>query len=975
MIVLFCLSAARVEAQETGIVTGTVFNAGTQKALERAVVTVSGTNLSARTERDGSYRVIAVPAGNQTLVVSYTGLDDASETVTVVAGRTARLDFSLGSDVYVLDEFSVAAEPEGVAYAIQQQQHAESLRSIVSADAFGTITDANPGEFLKSMPGIQMDYTGIEPRRAFIRGLEPNLNRVLLNGNQMAAAASSGADRVFEFDQITLDNIESIEVYKAPIPSMPANAIGGTINMVTRSAFLQKGRRIRATLNLNANSEDMSLGGTSGPDDGEKRKVVPGGTFMYSNSFFDNRLGVVLSLSSTNLYGNGGTAYDQMTYVNPPGGDYTNASPAAYVRQYQREDHTNYNERKGVSLNLDYKVSDNTTAYLRTTFNDHVYLFRNRFLTANNGGNVAPGFSATFVEGLGGAASTSQQNLSFGDKLSSSWMINPGVRHKLGAWTVDYDIAYSRGKNRYENVAPGYFSGVNIVLPDVGFTLAKTDDASAVNTFTQTSGPSVFDLANYRPDSGNFASTSERSGTDTISSGKISARRDFSTERPFYLEAGAAYQKQERDKERPNRRWSYVGPDGLPNTPDDTTEANLAQFAAVGYDRPIAFGERGPDQWISAFKLFDYYRSNPGAFVESLPYAYEQAYVNRQSVEEKIVAGYIMGNLTLGKLDVLAGLRLESTKVSGEGARRDNSLVPDGVDPGSLEGMMAKYTRMRASASYTSDPFNYLHFTYHVSDRLQARASYTEAMGRPNFGTIIPGATIEDGARTISLNNTELEPQRSQNYDLSVEYYAGAAGFVSASWFKKDIEDYINTNTTTLSTALPEFNIGAEYIGYALTTQENLGSATIEGFELGFQRRLPGALKSVEVFGNFTRLYKTEGTFGSSAAAVVDRLPSTAAKFWNLGASFRTPDRRLFFMIKANFVDDVPLNLSPTRRVRDDRLVLDAEVRYKLNPHFELSLAGRNVGDVTEGESEVGHGVRTGTGGGIAFALTLGINY
>lgn len=220
IVAIFSLSPVHVlgQASGTGAIAGSVTNGSTQKVLERATVSVAGTNLVALTAADGSFRLVGVPSGAQTVQIGYAGLEDKTVAVSVAPGATATVDVALKSDVIQLTEFRVAGEREGNAYAIQQQKNAESQRNVVSADAFGVISDANPGEFLKLMPGIQMDYTGVEPRGLMVRGMEPNLNLVLINGNQAAAANSSSTGRTFEFDQITIDNIESIEVFKAPVP-------------------------------------------------------------------------------------------------------------------------------------------------------------------------------------------------------------------------------------------------------------------------------------------------------------------------------------------------------------------------------------------------------------------------------------------------------------------------------------------------------------------------------------------------------------------------------------------------------------------------------------------------------------------------------------------------------------------------------------------------------------------------------------
>src|SRR4051794_40193906 len=67
----------RMAAQPAGgaTVTGQVSNAATRSFLEGALITLSGTNRSTTTDREGHFEIGGVPAGEVTLVVSYAGLD------------------------------------------------------------------------------------------------------------------------------------------------------------------------------------------------------------------------------------------------------------------------------------------------------------------------------------------------------------------------------------------------------------------------------------------------------------------------------------------------------------------------------------------------------------------------------------------------------------------------------------------------------------------------------------------------------------------------------------------------------------------------------------------------------------------------------------------------------------------------------------------------------------------------------------
>jgi iron complex outermembrane receptor protein len=277
---------------------GTVMNQGTKRYLERASVEVQGTGSRTLTAADGSFLLSGLPAGQYTLVASYTGLEGQTRSVTLTEGQTATVDFALASDIYRLDQFVVTSSVEGTAFAVNQQRRAETYRSVTSIDAFIDQTTGNPGEFLKSVEGIQMDYSQNEPQTIRVRGFDPNLTVVTMDGNEIASAASSGANRAVQIDQLSIASIENVEVFKAPIPSMSANAIGGAVNFNTKSAFMQKGRRMFAQIGVNMDSHDFSFSQSPGPGHGEaaERRIYPVGRFEYSNSFLQNRLGVVVSV-------------------------------------------------------------------------------------------------------------------------------------------------------------------------------------------------------------------------------------------------------------------------------------------------------------------------------------------------------------------------------------------------------------------------------------------------------------------------------------------------------------------------------------------------------------------------------------------------------------------------------------------------------------------------------------------------------
>ena len=259
----------------------------TRVFLEKAEVKVG--NRSTLTDREGRFTLEGVPAGAATVTVSYTGLDDSSQPVNVIAGQTVRRDVALTSAIYRLDAFVVASEIEGNAAAVNTQKKSDSFMQAISADTLGNVAEGNIGEFLRYVPGIQVNFSNADASTVSMRGQDPEATVFTFDGQIPAAAgtpprsstgSSDASSRAFEFSQATIANIETIEVFKAPPPWMSPST-GGVVNAVTKNAFAQKGRRFSTTLPLSANSEMMNWT-MDGPGSRPTKRIKPGGSVDYS---------------------------------------------------------------------------------------------------------------------------------------------------------------------------------------------------------------------------------------------------------------------------------------------------------------------------------------------------------------------------------------------------------------------------------------------------------------------------------------------------------------------------------------------------------------------------------------------------------------------------------------------------------------------------------------------------------------------
>jgi len=255
-------ASASAQAAGTGEIKGRVQNIGNAKYLENVRLTVDGTNREAYTDQSGEYRLADVPAGEVKVRALYTGLDVEVKTVAVTAGQVTTLDFDLTSrerygepGTVKLNAFVVQSnrEYEGNALATNQQRFAPNLKVVVAADAYGNINEGNPGEFLKYLPGISVDYVAADVRTVSVRGFASNFTNVSWDGMRLTSSASGANNRIFEFEQVSINNVSRTEVVKVPMPENPADSLGGNINFISKSAFERKGAQFNYRLYLNAN--------------------------------------------------------------------------------------------------------------------------------------------------------------------------------------------------------------------------------------------------------------------------------------------------------------------------------------------------------------------------------------------------------------------------------------------------------------------------------------------------------------------------------------------------------------------------------------------------------------------------------------------------------------------------------------------------------------------------------------------------
>lgn len=964
------LSPTSAEAQvtsETANLSGVVSNPATREFIADARVRVENTLISTVTDRDGSYSITGLAPGTYTVVVTYSSLEESRKQITVNGGVSQRLDFDLTStdaNLVRLSEFVVSAEKEGDAKAVNRQKTSDTPVEIVSSDKFGSVTEGNVGEFLKNLPGMQINYVAADARTVSIRGQSDNFTIVTMDGNQPAQAASSlgSVNRNFEFEQINIQNIETIEVYKVPTPAQ-SPAIGGTVNLVSKSAFDRKSRLLEVTASLGANAQAMTIDKTEGPPlQHESHKLTPGFSLAYANSFRKHTIGVALNYSDSLQYNPQYAPGQRYFYPATPTTVTNTGLTAATTTANSPGFHSGggtfnvnnvgkFTQRRNLGLNFDFKL----TRTLSLSWKNYLSTYRAQAIQMDWNVNttpvsVVPGYSfeqVAFNQNTGNAFTQTAGNF---DKYTTGYGSNLGLLFKPTNWRIAADVGFSKSSNRYEDVKDGFIASIQngAVLSNVGFSEVQASGEPLPTAFAQTAGLSYKDLANYR---GTQVNVQDRHSTDVIWNGRLTARRNFAGYRfPFYIEGGYTRDVQVRHNQNYNRRFTWIGPDGTAGTVDDATGIPLAQFASH-YGSPSSAAAIPGIQWIDYYALGSYFNNNPKAFAEDLVNTAAQSRINDKYIKETREAAYLMGNVRFGpRFSLLTGLRKERTTDVGEGAQRRDALAAGltGVD-----AEVARYSvRVRQKATTTPAVFKNLQLKYILRENLILRSSYYDGQARQNFGDLIPNTTINDTAvpPTVTIVPTTLLPQRSKNYEFDLEYYSKPAGVISFAWYQKDIKNYIITSQETIGSG-PDNGFEGNYAGYTLNTRTNAGDGHYQGIEVGATHQfsyLPQPFRGLSGGGSFSYIYEQSGTFSGNQKVHV--LPGLVPKTWNVRLGYRTLKGRLYIEVREN-VRGKSLNTAAVNtatpvfldRYNEQLATTDLTVRYSFSERWSAELSGRNI--------------------------------
>lgn len=840
----------------------------------------------------GKYLITGLEEGEFTLTVSYLGYEDKIVNVNIINGKSTELNVSITEASVVGDEVLILGDRlRGQAKALNQQKNNANITNIVAADQIGKFPDANIGDAVKRIPGITMQNDQGEARNIIIRGMAPQLNSVMINGERVPSA--EGDNRNVQMDLIPADMVQAVEVNKAVLPNMDADAIGGSVNLVTRKA--PSGLRLSGTLGSGLNLLSQ--------------KPIWNGSLILGDRLLNDKLGVILSASYNNHTFGSDNFEGVWAETDVPG--YPAVLSGFDLRKYDVQ-----RVRRSASLSLDYEVAKGHNIYFNSMYNwrddwENRYRFRvdrlNTPITANKFTKISDGLlelqGRVAIQTKGGIDNDRNKGSRLEDQRVANYTLSGD--HAFGkmkmTWSGTYATAQEdRPNERYIT----HRSNKNVIV-----------DYKDPSKYLVTLKNSVDELTLNL----NEIYESNNNTNEKDINGRLDFELPMSTNKGK-IQFGARYRG--KDKERVNTYDIYdpiidLGTGG-------NTMANLP--VSRQNERVFLNGEKYvPGNFVTKEFLGGLDLSNASKFEKEDAIA--EYITTNYTARENITGGYVMADYKLtDKLLAIVGVRIENTSIKYSGFELDE----DNEEAKPTAETSKNYTNILPGA----------HLKYNFNDNSILRFAWTNTLARPNYFDLVPYANFSPDNMTLVEGNSELKATTAMNFDLMYENYFKSIGVISVGGFYKDISNFIYSRT--------DLNVSHPQYGQlqSLTRPENGGTADVYGFEVAVQRQLdflPGFLKGFGVYLNYT--FTESSTTGIQERENDDlRLTGTAKNMFNASLSYET--KKLVVRTSLNFASDYIDLIGGTAFndiYYDKQTFVDVNASYAITPKWRIYAEANNL--------------------------------
>jgi iron complex outermembrane receptor protein len=842
-------------------------------------------------------------------------------------GSAAQSDQELGT-------IEVIGIRESLKKSLEKKRDADAIIEAITAEDIGKFPATNVAEALAQVPGVTIDRALGATQRVSIDGTDPSLNLAFLDGHPVAQAIWQYGDspnRGFNFSLLAPEVLGSLEIYKTPEARLPEGSLGGTILMHSVLPLDVASGLFSGSVGYNFN--DMV------------DKGKPDATLFYSWHNDDKTFGIDLSAQH----------YEQLTnrqglevFGYNPASDYAADSPAIAAQiaagtlkpttlvpdEINIANFQQTEKRNSFFGNVQWKPVDQldvdlSLMYMRDNldnYNQSMYPFWH-WTTGPTGTRAGV---TQFNTGSGGLV-TSGHNCDSHDDPTCTGTAAVVFDNNARTATIKTKGGDLRAKWQGDGWSLSGQTGVSTSHDDLTqafiepvFFGGYSWDLNHGLTFDNPSrGTNPANYSGYYFN-GNYAKE-PYAAKDLFS--QLDFTYDFNS---FFnqLLAGVRFAKHTEGQNLfvwtggvQSGSIADVGAGGL---------TDLSGLDSLGFT-PDSFRHVQPRDGNTVIR---WVLGSPNLFTPGLylPYLYEDFF----HVAQKSDAGYVQ--LNFGNEDWKGNI----------GGR----YVKTDVDP---EGYVINQTDFNASklVDFKSSHNNFLpafNISYNVAPDVVLRGAASEVIAWAPYNQETPYVVTNDSVLTGTGGNPNLDPYKSDNFNLSAEYYFAPESVLAASVFYKDIKNYIVQGTgvenlfNSLSQTSPDIFdklagcTANGFCNYSITRPENGGRAKAKGFTLNYQ----------QPFWDTGFGLRANYTYSDASTHSGGDLPYNSKNSYNITPYYEKGDwsASITYGFRSSYLAGGYVAGAPAESV-DGYKELDANVAWKFSDHLSVSLDGLNLLDST----------------------------
>jgi outer membrane receptor protein involved in Fe transport len=775
----------------------------------------------------GEFTFIGLAPGDYTITISYVGFATFTQQVKVIAGQTTRVEATMAV-LAKAEEVTVVADAYGIAEAINQQRTSDDILNVMPKGVIQSLPNANIADVAGRMPGVSLERDEGEGKYVQVRGTEPRLTNTTVDGVQLPAPEDNV--RQFKLDTIPANIVGSVELSKTLSPNQDAEAIGGTVNLVTKRAGDVPTLQLEGFGGFTPIQDTRYLGlvsGTGGMRFGANKRfgILVSGSFDYNGRGIDD---IEPSPNDTPV-----PSYGSMD-----------------IREYRY-----FRDRLGFGGSLDYKLKEPTSGlFLHYFFSDFKDYGNKWVYTLSDGG--APEFK------------TSSRLPDYGILA-----VILGGKHVLSNSWLSWEVSAARS---YQAAAAGNPGATFDPIPGTpASNLTSCVNLPSSNYRFPQWSPSCFGPPTYDPSQ---YTITEYDGTQGITSqvnlqGSLSYARNYHLGSHFStIEFGAMIRNAHKGQDATSPTYDQTF---IPN-PSNPPVSPMTNYLS-GFTNPNYYFNKYPLGPVTDYnKIVANLNTviNRGVLAYDGPASIFGSALSNFDLTERISAGYIMNTIEFGRFRLQAGLRIEATQldilgysITNNASSNAETVVPQQANP------------------WYWDPLPVVQVRYRITDNSGLRASYGRGISRPNPYDMVPYLTVDQSTNpyTIDTGNPKLQPEHANNWDLLYEHYLKPYGAFQAGFFYKQLSQpiYYILDPHYQGTQYPQYR--GDNFSYII----NGVNADIYGVEAAYTQHLgflPGGLSGFGISANFTKT-------GSSAGQLPLRSDNPALQrqnptIWNLGPTY-----------------------------------------------------------------------------------------